>query len=160
MKSSKNFTSKHILWKFSSKLILILRLLFPFLSSTRNVSQLTKWGFNLRRLNSNFYLNLQTSGYYLMDINILQCINFQIMLIQTVLFNTKEKLKVKFSTWNIESITCSIWQWWGKTLAKSILLTPKFIWSTVFHRNLQNYFFFVTRKRKNGILWLWFIGQS
>lgn len=75
------------------KLIIILRLLFSFLSAIRNVSQSTKWEASMGDDSTQTYtLNLQTSGFYLDNINILQSIYFWIMPFLTLWFNTKPKL--------------------------------------------------------------------
>lgn len=87
------FYFKHILWQLKKKLNIILRLLFPFLSAIRNVSQSTKWEASMGDDSTQTYtLNLQTSGFYPDNINILQCIYFWIMPILTLWFNTKPKL--------------------------------------------------------------------
>lgn len=84
------FYFKHILWKLK-KLNIILRLLFPFLSAIRNVSQSTKWEASMGDDSTQTYtLNLQTSGFYPDNINILQCIYFWIMPILTLWFKTNQ----------------------------------------------------------------------
>lgn len=151
MKSRKNFTSKHILWKLK-KLIIILRLLFPFLSAIRNVSQSTKWEASIGDDSIKMYtLILQTSGFYPDNINILQCIYFWIMPILTLWFNTKPKLYCphRILQGSPVSFRNAEEKHWLKVLCS---LQNSFKVLSFIEISTTNCFLFVKRKRKNAVL--------
>lgn len=159
MKSRKNFTSKHILWKLK-KLIIILRLLFPFLSAIRNVSQSTKWEASMGDNSIKMYtLNLQTSGFYPDNINILQCIYFWIMPILTLWFNTKPKLYCphRILQGSPVSFRNAEEKHWLKVLCS---LQNSFKVLSSIEISTTNCFLFEKRKRKMQYFWLQFIVQS
>lgn len=143
------------------KLIIILRLLFAFLSSIRNVSQLTKWEASIREASiQTSTLNLQTSGFYPININILQCIYFWIMPILTLLFNAKQKLYCPYRILQVSPVSFrnAEEKHWLKVFC-SLQNSIKVLSSTEISKT--NCFLFVKRKRKKmEYFWFQFILQS